>query len=36
MYMDDTVIAGIITIGACLVFVAGIGVFIWNDMHKNK
>ena len=36
MYMDDIVIAGIITIAGCVVFVAGIGVFIWNDMHKDK
>ena len=36
MYMDDAVLAGIITVGASIVFVIGIGVFIWQDMKKKK
>ena len=36
MYMDDAVLAGIITVGACVVFFGGFAVFIWNDMQKKK
>ncbi len=36
MFMDDAVLAGIITVGACVVFFGGFGLFIWKDSHKNK
>lgn len=36
MYMDDAVLASLIVIGASVAFIAGIGVFIWNDAHKDK
>lgn len=36
MYMDDAVLAGIITVGATIAFFVGIGVFVWQDMKKQK
>lgn len=36
MYMDDAVIAGLLTVGASVVFVASIAVFVWHDMHKKN
>lgn len=36
MYIDNTVLAGIIAVGATIAFTAGIGVFIWHDIKKKK
>ena len=36
MYMDDAVLAGIITVVASIAFIAGIGVFVWQDIKKKN
>lgn len=36
MYLDDVVIAGLITVGGTLVFLLGIGVFVYQDSHRKK
>lgn len=36
MFFDDAVIAGLIVVGASIVFIAGIGIFIYQDSHKKK
>lgn len=34
MYIDETVIAGILTVGLMVAFFGGVGVFIWRDSRK--
>lgn len=36
MFIDDTVIAGLLVVGGAIVFVLGIGVFVYQDSHKKK
>lgn len=36
MFLDDVVIAGLLAVGGTLVFFIGVGIFIYQDMHKNK
>ncbi len=36
MYMDDVVIAGIITIASSLAVIGGVAWFIWNDIKRSK
>ncbi len=36
MFLDNVVIAGVITVGLMLLFFTGLGVFIWKDSHKRK
>ncbi len=35
MFLDDVVIAGLIVVGGCLLFVGGIWAFIYSDSHKD-
>lgn len=36
MFLDDVVVSGLIVIGGTLLFLLGIGVFIYQDSHKKK
>jgi len=36
MFLDDVVISGLIVIGGTLAFLVGIGIFIYQDSHKQK
>jgi len=36
MFLDDVVLAGLITVGGTLVFLAAVYTFIYQDMHKHK
>ncbi|MDB6141695.1 MAG: ATP-dependent helicase [Pseudomonas sp.] len=36
MFLDNVVVAGVITVGLMLMFFAGLGLFIWKDSHKRK
>lgn len=36
MFIDEVVLAGIVTVGLMVVFFGGIGVFIWKDSHKKS
>ena len=36
MYVDEAVIAGVITVGLMVAFLVGVGLFIWRDAHKKK
>ncbi|MGV8863429.1 MAG: cytochrome c oxidase subunit CcoM [Pseudomonas sp.] len=36
MFLDNVVIAGVVTVGLMVLFFAGLGVFIWKDSHKRK
>lgn len=36
MFLDDVVLAGLITVGGTLVFLAAVYIFIYQDMHKKK
>jgi hypothetical protein len=36
MFIDDTIIAGLLVVGASIVFVAGIAWFVYQDSHKKK
>ena len=36
MFLDDVVLAGLITVGASIVFVAYVAVFVYQDSHKKK
>ena len=36
MFLDNVVVAGVITVGLMVVFFAGFGLFIWKDSHKRK
>ena len=35
MFIDDAVIAGLLTVGLMVVFLAGVGVFIYKDARKT-
>lgn len=36
MYIDDAVIAGVLTVGLMIAFLGGVGYFIWSDSRKVK
>lgn len=36
MFLDNVVIAGVLTVSLMVLFFAGFGFFIWNDAHKRK
>jgi len=36
MFLDNVVIAGVVTVGLMVLFFAGLGLFIWKDSHKRK
>ena len=36
MFLDNVVIAAVLTVGLMLLFFAGLGIFIWKDMQKRK
>ena len=36
MFLDEVVLSGILIVGLCVVFCAGVGLFIWKDSHKRK
>jgi type IV secretory pathway TrbD component len=36
MFLDNVVVAGVVTVGLMVVFLAGFGLFIWKDSHKRK
>ena len=36
MFIDDVVLAGLITVGGTLAFLAAIGIFVYQDSHKKK
>ena len=36
MYVDEAVIAGVITVGLMVAFLGCVGLFIWRDAHKKK
>lgn len=35
MFIDEVVLAGILTVGLMVVFFGGVGIFIWKDSHKK-
>lgn len=35
MFIDDAVIAGLLTVGLMVAFLAGVGVFIYKDARKT-
>lgn len=35
MFLDNVVIAGVVTVGLMVLFFAGLGIFIWKDSHKR-
>ncbi|SDS68773.1 hypothetical protein SAMN05216421_1989 [Halopseudomonas xinjiangensis] len=35
MFIDETVIAGVITVGLMIAFLSGFAVFIWRDSQKQ-
>jgi len=36
MFVDDVVLAGVVTVGLMVAFLAGFGYFIWRDAHKKS
>ena len=37
MFLDNVVIAGVLTVGLMVLFFAGLGIFIWKDSQtRNK
>ncbi|MDF2640819.1 MAG: ATP-dependent helicase [Pseudomonas sp.] len=36
MFLDNVVVAGVVTVGLMVVFFAGFGLFIWKDSRKRK
>ena len=36
MFLDNVVIAGVLTVGLMMMFFAGLGIFIWKDSRKRK
>ena len=36
MFLDSSVVAGVVTVGLMIVFFAGFGLFIWKDSRKRK
>lgn len=35
MFIDEVVLAGIVTVGLMVLFCGGVGLFIWKDSHKR-
>jgi hypothetical protein len=35
MFIDEVVLAGIVTVGLMVLFCGGVGYFIWKDSHKK-
>lgn len=35
MFIDEVVLAGIVTVGLMILFCGGVGYFIWKDSHKR-
>lgn len=36
MFVDNVVLAGVVTVGLMVAFLAGLGYFIWRDAHKKS
>lgn len=36
MFIDDAVIAGLLTVGLMVVFLAGFGMFVYKDAQKTR
>ncbi len=36
MFLDEVVIAGILIVGLCIAFCAGVVAFIWKDSRKRR
>ena len=36
MFLDNVVIAGVVTVGLMVLFFAGLGFFIWKDSQKRN
>ena len=36
MFIDEVVLAGILTVGLMVAFFGGVGYFIWKDPHSRK
>ncbi len=36
MFLDDVVLAGLITVGATVVFLTAVAVFVYQDSHRGK
>lgn len=36
MYIDEVVIAGVVTVGMMVAFLGGVVWFIWRDSHKKR
>ncbi|WP_276330887.1 cytochrome c oxidase subunit CcoM [Stutzerimonas kirkiae] len=36
MFLDNVVLAGVVTVGLMIVFMGGLGYFIWRDSQKKK
>ncbi|WP_306299185.1 cytochrome c oxidase subunit CcoM [Pseudomonas sp. ABC1] len=36
MFLDNVVLAGVVTVGMMVVFLFGFGYFIWRDSQKKK
>ncbi|WP_315974756.1 cytochrome c oxidase subunit CcoM [Pseudomonas sp. 7P_10.2_Bac1] len=36
MFLDNVVIAGVLTVGLMVLFFAGLGFFIWKDAQKRN
>ncbi len=36
MFLDDVVLAGVITVGLMVVFLGAVAWFIWQDSKKEK
>ena len=36
MFIDEVVLAGILTVGLMVAFFGGVGYFIWKDSHSRK
>lgn len=36
MFVDEVVLAGVVTVGLMIIFFAGFGYFVWKDASKKK
>jgi hypothetical protein len=36
MFIDEVVLAGILTVGLMVAFFGGVGYLIWKDSHSRK
>ncbi len=36
MFIDDVVLAGLITVGGTMVFLAAVAIFVYQDSHRKK